>query len=77
MTAIEHNWQSQVTVNQIVFFQLDFMLDLQITHVINPCEQEIRFDPSKYAKQGICYKGFICKVSGVLSVVLTLFIMTP
>ena len=42
-------------------FQLDFMLDLQITHVINPCEQEIRFDPTKYAKQGICYKGFICK----------------
>ena len=45
-------------------FQLDFMLDLQITHVINPCEQEIRFDPTKYAKQGICYKGFICKVRG-------------
>lgn len=41
------------------------MLDLQITHVINPCEQEIRFDPTKYAKQGICYKGFICKVSVV------------
>jgi len=40
---------------------LDFMLDLQITHVINPCEQEIRFDPTKFAKQGICYKGFICK----------------
>merc|ERR1712241_1662532 len=40
---------------------LDFMLDLQITHVVNPCEQEIRFDPTKFAKQGICYKGFICK----------------
>ena len=39
------------------------MLDLQITHVINPCEQEIRFDPTKFAKQGICYKGFICKVN--------------
>ena len=38
------------------------MLDLQITHVVNPCEQEIRFDPTKFAKQGICYKGFICKV---------------
>ena len=38
------------------------MLDLQITHVINPCEQEIRFDPTKFTKQGICYKGFICKV---------------
>ena len=46
----------------VYFFQLDFMLDLQITHVINPCEQEIRFDPTKFAKQGICYKGFICKV---------------
>ena len=45
------------------------MLDLQITHVINPCEQEIRFDPTKFAKQGICYKGFICKVRyGGLSV---------
>merc|ERR1712227_134121 len=40
---------------------LDFMLDLQITHVINPCEQDIRFDPTKFVKQGICYKGFICK----------------
>jgi len=40
---------------------LDYMLDLQITHVINPCEQEIRFDPTKFTKQGICYKGFICK----------------
>ena len=45
-----------------MLLQLDFMLDLQITHVVNPCEQEIRFDPTKFAKQGICYKGFICKV---------------
>ena len=49
--------------------QLNFMLDLQITHVINPCEQEIRFDPTKFAKQGICYKGFICKVRLVLMLV--------
>jgi len=40
---------------------LNFMLDLQITHVINPAEQEIRFDPTKFAKQGICYKGFVSK----------------
>ena len=50
------------TVDKYFSFQLDYMLDLQITHVINPCEQEIRFDPTKYTKQGICYKGFICKV---------------
>jgi len=40
---------------------LDFMLDLGVTHVINTGEQEIRIDPTKFAKQGICYKGFICK----------------
>merc|ERR1719445_2175889 len=28
---------------------LDYLLDLQITHIIN------------YAKQGICYKGFVCR----------------
>ena len=42
------------------------MLDLGVTHVINTGEQEIRIDPTKFAKQGICYKGFICKVSSVL-----------
>ena len=51
-----------LTTLNIFAFQLDYMLDLQITHVINPCEQEIRFDPTKFTKQGICYKGFICKV---------------
>jgi len=40
---------------------LDFMLDLQVTHVINTSEQDVRIDPSKFAKQGICYKGFCCK----------------
>ena len=55
-----------VRITKSCMFQLNFMLDLQITHVINPCEQEIRFDPTKFAKQGICYKGFICKVRLVL-----------
>jgi len=40
---------------------LDFMLDLQVTHIINTCEQEVRMDPTKFAKQGICYKGFCSK----------------
>ena len=24
--------------------------------------QDVRMDPTKFAKQGICYKGFVCKV---------------
>merc|ERR1719431_1939239 len=40
---------------------LDFMLDLGITHIINTAEQDVRIDPTKFAKQGICYKGFICR----------------
>jgi len=40
---------------------LDYMLDLGITHIINTAEQDVRIDPTKFAKQGICYKGFICK----------------
>merc|ERR1712179_178675 len=38
---------------------LDYMLDLGITHIINTAEQDVRIDPTKFAKQGICYKGFI------------------
>merc|ERR1711874_810149 len=40
---------------------LDFMLELGVTHIINTCEQDIRIDPTKFAKQGVCYKGFLCK----------------
>merc|ERR1711892_583756 len=40
---------------------LDYLLDLGITHIINTSEQDVRIDPTKFAKQGICYKGFICK----------------
>ena len=42
------------------------MLDLGVTHIINTSEQDVRIDPTKFAKQGICYKGFICKVNSVL-----------
>merc|ERR1712098_413422 len=40
---------------------MDYMLDLGVTHVINTAEHEIRMDPTKFAKQGICYKGMIIK----------------
>jgi len=40
---------------------LDFLLDLGVTHIINTSEQDVRIDPTKYAKQGVCYKGFCCK----------------
>jgi protein-tyrosine phosphatase len=40
---------------------MNYMLDLGVTHVINCAEQDVRIDPSKFAKQGICYKGFCCK----------------
>merc|ERR1711915_643980 len=29
---------------------LDYMLDLQITHIINCAEQDVRVDPTKFAK---------------------------
>jgi len=40
---------------------LEYMLDLGVTHIINCAEQDVRMDPTKFAKQGICYKGFVCK----------------
>merc|ERR1712059_52573 len=40
---------------------LGYMLDLGVTHIINTAEQDVRMDPSKFAKQGICYKGFVIK----------------
>merc|ERR1712059_29087 len=40
---------------------LDYVLDLQVTHIINCAEQDVRIDPTKFAKQGICYKGFVCR----------------
>ena len=46
----------------MVHIQLNFLLDLGVTHIINTSEQDVRIDPTKYAKQGICYKGFVCKV---------------
>merc|ERR1711879_775437 len=33
------------------------MLDLGVTHIINCAEQDVRMDPTKFAKQGSCYKG--------------------
>merc|ERR1712106_600437 len=37
---------------------LEYMLDLQITHIINCAEQDVRIDPTKFAKQCICcYMG--------------------
>jgi len=38
-----------------------YLLDLGVTHVLNTAECDVRVDPSKFAKNGICYKGFVCK----------------
>ena len=40
---------------------LGYLLDLGVTHVLNTAEADVRIDPSKFAKNGICYKGFLCK----------------
>jgi len=40
---------------------LDYLLDLGVTHVLNTAEGDIRIDTRKYPKQGITYKGFVCK----------------
>jgi hypothetical protein len=43
--------------------QIDYLLDLGVTHVLNTAEAEVRIDPAKFYKNGICYKGFVCKVT--------------
>jgi len=40
---------------------IDYLLDLGVTHVLNTAEIDVRVDPSKFSKNGICYKGFIVK----------------
>jgi protein-tyrosine phosphatase len=40
---------------------LDYLLDLGVTHVLNTAEQDVKIDPRKYTKQGISYKGFAVK----------------
>jgi len=40
---------------------IGYLLDLGVTHVLNCAEQDVRIDPSKFSKSGICYKGFLCK----------------
>lgn len=40
---------------------LDYLLDLGVTHVLNTAENDVRIDPSKFSKQGISYKGFVVK----------------
>jgi len=40
---------------------IDYLLDLGVTHVLNTAESDVRMDPSKFSKSGICYKGFVCK----------------
>lgn len=40
---------------------LEYLLDLGVTHVLNTAEQDVKIDPSKFTKQGISYKGFVCK----------------
>merc|ERR1712106_446115 len=53
-------WTTRVGTGDCIK-DLDYLLDLGITHIINTSEQDVRIDPTKFAKQGICYKGFICK----------------
>eukprot|EP00091_Calanus_sinicus_P017790 TRINITY_DN385_c0_g1_i1.p2 TRINITY_DN385_c0_g1~~TRINITY_DN385_c0_g1_i1.p2 ORF type:complete len:127 (-),score=39.63 TRINITY_DN385_c0_g1_i1:245-625(-) len=36
---------------------LDFLLDLGVTHIINTSEQDVRIDPTKYAKQGFATRA--------------------
>ena len=38
---------------------------------------QVRMDPTKFAKQGICYKGFVCKVKLLLSVSLINIFLCP
>ena len=40
---------------------IGYLLDLGVTHVLNTAEADVRIDPTKFAKNGICYKGFLCK----------------
>jgi len=40
---------------------MDYLLDIGVTHVLNTAESDVRIDPSKFKKSGISYKGFVCK----------------
>jgi len=40
---------------------MDYLLDIGVTHILNTAESDVRIDPTKFAKSGISYKGFVCK----------------
>jgi len=40
---------------------MSYLLEIGATHVLNMAESEVRVDPSKFSKNGICYKGFVCQ----------------
>nr|ACO11220.1 Dual specificity protein phosphatase 3 [Caligus rogercresseyi] len=39
---------------------MDYLNKIGITHVLNTAENDVNLSPSKFAKQGIRYKGFRC-----------------
>jgi len=41
--------------------KIDYLLDLGVTHILNTAETDVRVNPTNFAKNGICYKGFVCK----------------
>eukprot|EP00088_Acartia_fossae_P019420 TRINITY_DN21344_c0_g1_i1.p1 TRINITY_DN21344_c0_g1~~TRINITY_DN21344_c0_g1_i1.p1 ORF type:complete len:215 (-),score=46.44 TRINITY_DN21344_c0_g1_i1:230-874(-) len=40
---------------------MDYLLDIGVTHVLNTAESDVRCNPTNFSKNGICYKGFVCK----------------
>ena len=39
---------------------MKYLQKINVTHVLNTAETDVNINPKKYAKEGICYKGFRC-----------------
>lgn len=37
---------------------LQYLLNIGVTHVLNTAETDVNINPQRYTKEGICYKGF-------------------
>ena len=37
-----------------------YLRSIGVTHMINTAENDVNMNPKRYAKEGICYKGFRC-----------------
>ena len=39
---------------------ITYLKNIGVTHMLNTAENDVNMNPKRYAKEGICYKGFRC-----------------